>query len=371
MKQYKQHILVSIIIALSVIGYFWLASFKKNTDKKSDLAPIKYVSTSKVFYKDASFSIALNGKIIAASPINLVAEANGRLLQGSIPLKKAQKFKKGDILFSIESSDTKLNLQAQKSDFITALTAIIPDLRMDFKAEYTVWENYLNQLNIYNKFPKLPESQNKTLKNFLTTKKIFSLYYNIQANEEKLGKTNFVAPYNGSFADLKIEAGAAVSQNTNLGRIISSADLEVEIPVKVEDIHWLKIGQNLQLYNLGENPIASANVSRISESIDANTQSITVFAHVNTSKENTIFEGMYVNIKLGNQSLKNVIEISRSAIFQENKVWLVENNKLQLKEVFVLKTFEDKAFIKGLKEGETIVNESISNAIEGDIVKIK
>ncbi len=371
MMQYKQHILVSIIITLSVVGYFWLASFKKNTDKKSDLAPIKYVSTSKVFYKDASFSIALNGKIIAASPINLVAEANGRLLQGAIPLKKAQKFNKGDILFSIESSDTKLNLQAQKSDFITALTAIIPDLKMDFKTEYTVWENYLNQLNIYNKFPKLPESQNKTLKNFLTTKRIFSLYYNIQANEEKLGKTSFVAPYNGSFADLKIEAGAAVSVNTLLGRIISSSDFEVEIPVKVEDIHWFKIGQNIQLYNIDGKATTTANALRISESIDANTQSITVFARVNSAPQNTIFEGMYVNIKLVNQSLKDVFEIPRSAIFQGNKVWLVENNKLKLQEILVLKTFEEKAFIKGIAEGKTIVNESISNAIEGDSVIIK
>jgi hypothetical protein len=61
------------------------------------------------------------GKVISSSLINITSEVQG-VITSNIILKKGTKFKKGQLLFSINDQDVKMALQARKITYLTLLT---------------------------------------------------------------------------------------------------------------------------------------------------------------------------------------------------------------------------------------------------------
>jgi len=71
------------------------------------------------------------GKVISSSMINITSEVQGAI-NANINLKKGTKFKKGQLLLSINNQDVKMALQARKSGYLTLLKIIITDMTLDY-----------------------------------------------------------------------------------------------------------------------------------------------------------------------------------------------------------------------------------------------
>ena len=140
--------------------------------------------------------------------------------------------------------------------------------------------------------------------------------------------------------------------------------MEIRLPVEVDEVKWISIGAKVKLdYNDG---LIWGSVSRVSGHVDPNTQSVDVY--VKLLNQSNVLDGTYMNAIIIGKTLKKVVELPRSAVVENNKLHLVIDNMLSVKEVEIVKLNQETVFVKGIEDGTMVVTELIGDIKEGEEV---
>lgn len=359
--------LLIIVLGIGVKNFF--ASKKEEPKKMTPPLGERIVKVKPVAYVESQAGITAFGRVNSAQSVALVAEVGGRLMQGTIALKEATRFNKGDIIYKIDDREARYNLQSQKSEFLNNVASTLADIKIDFPEELSKWESFLQQIEIAKPLPDLPELKSRKEKTFISNRKLLNQYYAIKSAEERLAKFMFVAPYNGSIAQLNIEEGSVVNPGANIGRIIRTDEMEAEIPVKAENVKWIEKGMSVKLYAENKSMQWEGKIARISDYVDPNTQSINVYVTLLPNNQNKLFEGIYLQAEIEGKIVVNTMEIPRKALVNNNQVFVVDNGKLKLKPITIHKVNSNSLIFSGLETGELVVVESLVNVAENTSVK--
>lgn len=341
---------------------------RKGKEINTDSIVPKFVKALTV--KNEIHPIILNGygKVISASSINISTEVQG-ILSSSITLKKGTKFKTGQVLFTINNTDIKLGLQSKKSSFLTQLTSILPDLNIDYPESFKDWKSFFEKIDVKKPLPILPTFKSSKEKSFIISRNILSQYYSIQSDESRLKKYTIKAPFSGSIIESFTDAGANVSPGMSVIKILREGDLEIEIPILANNLSLIKKGQKVILKdNEGKRTIGE--ISRIGNYVNPETQTIPAFVSIKKGN-NSLYNGMYLESIINCNSDLLAVKIPRTAIFDNQKVYIVtKENKLKVIDISI-STFQDKSVIvTGLENGVRVVSEAIVNIKEGTTVSI-
>lgn len=370
-KKILGFILVPIIIGSAIVFSSYLADQKKDPPQRQKPKTINYVKVQEFSPQPIETNIEAYGRVRSSRQISLITEVGGRMLEGSIPLKKGQNFRKGQLLCRIHSVEQRLTLQSEKSKFLNTLASVLPDLKIDFTDNFKTWEGYFDQIDIEKDLPALPQPKSSKEKTFLAAKNILGEYYAIKSKEENLKKYTIYAPFDGSIESVDFEVGSIVNPGTNIGSILRTDKLELEIPCEIRDIGFVKVGQKVKV--ISESPIYKewdGKVVRISDFVDANTQSVAVFISVTNTNKNEIMDGFFLKASIPGKSIKNATRVPRNILKNKNEVFIVKDQKLLTKKVQVHRLSENSAVISGLEPGDQYVVERPSNASENMEVQI-
>jgi len=365
--------IVSVVVILLLgTGLSILFIRQKPEDKKPPPKDIRrVVKVDTIYYSQVQTEMVLSGRVLAQQETEIIAEVQGTIQPGQVPLKKGADFNKGQILFTLFSDDIKYALQARKSSFLNALANILPDLKIDFPEAFPKWETYFQSVEITEPLPPLPEINGSKEKMFLSSRNIVNTYYNILSEEERLKKYTIYAPFNGSYLEVMLQEGSVANPGSRVARVIKQGALEVEIPVPANDIQWVSIGREVHLKNRENNRAAEGRVVRISSFINENTQTFSVFAEINNPFKNQIFPGQYVQTVFSDIYMENAMEIPRNAIFNFNQVFILDSlNRLKKQQINVLKRGGEMAFFNGPDTGLVLVTEPLANVKENTQVDI-
>lgn len=323
---------------------------------------------AKPVYNEVKPIVAVGfGKVISSSMINITSEVQGAI-NASIELKKGTKFKKGQLLLSINNQDVKMSLQARKSAYLTLLTSILPDLKLDYNENFESWLKFFNALEVDKPMPPLPETKSFKEKNFVISRNVYSEYYNIISDQERLKKYNIYAPFNGSILDAFTDNGAIISPGSPVLSVIREGDMEIEVPISGDEIDLVQNGAVVKLYDeIGS--VAEGIVNRKGTYINPQTQTVPVFIDI---KESTIdlYNGMYLNAEIQCEGTTSMIELPRKALFNKNEVYVVENSRIFSRPVDISLYQKNTVLIKGVEDKTVIVLEPILNAKDSMEVKV-
>ncbi len=368
----KIQIFIAIIVVL-VIGYGLMQMFMgmktQPPQRPAEEAKI-YVKAETVKYATIIPQVNEGGRLGSQNTVDVISEVQGQILKGDVPLKKGQRFKKGNLLAQIFDGEAQNNLKASKSRFLNTLANALPDLKIDFVDNYSAWLNFFHEIDISENLPEIPSAKSDKEKTFLASRNILNDYYTIKSSEIRLEKYAIHAPFDGSFISVNFEVGSTVNPGSRLGTIIQTNRLELEVPVKTQDIHWLNIGDNVKISSGVSDVFVGGTIVRISDFVKPETQSVSVFVNIKSQSKIKLFEGMYLNATFKGEALSNVMEIPRNSVFNENDVFLVENDKLKLAAIKVHKVNEKTLIFSGIPEGEILVVEPLINVSEGMKVEI-
>ena len=305
----------------------------------------KAVRTTPVEYKTREIALSAMGRVISESAIDLAAEVQGEILPGNVPLKQAQRFSKGQVLFRIDDEEARLTLFAQKSNFMTAIANILPDLKIDYPNSYPQWQTYFDQLSVDKPLPDLPPIKDSQEKVFFSTRNINNQFYNIKSAEERLTKYEVRAPFSGSFIEVLQEENSAVNPGTRIARIARSSSLEVEVPIRTEDLAYVKRGTRVSILPESGSIEWKGVVRRIGSTVDPATQSVNVFLSLRNNGQE-VYEGQYLRVQIPGTRMKDVMEIPRNAVFNRNQVYVVvDSSTLEVKDIQVEKLQEETVIV--------------------------
>ena len=362
-------VVIVVIILSGLLSNFFIDNKKlPETREKEEI--LLYVKAEPVLYKVNYAGISATRRLTSQHAVDLSAEVSGQVLQGNVHLKEGTTFKKGDLLVHIFDEEAKSNLKASKSRFLNGIAGILPDMKIDFPESYNKWINFFNSINIDKPLPGMPDIDSDKEKVFLASRNILNDYFTIQSAQIRLSKYNIYAPFVGTFTNVMMEVGSVVNPGSRIATMIKTDKMELEVPVRIGDIYWVNIGDDVVASTQDGLLSWNGKVVRKSDYVDPNSQSITVFVAIEPTKSKPLYQGQYLKAVFSEKNLDGSMEIPRNAIFNKELVYTVENGKLEIHKVDILKTNETSALISGLEPGTMVVVEPLVNAQKGTNAEI-
>ncbi|TRO67119.1 efflux RND transporter periplasmic adaptor subunit [Christiangramia sabulilitoris] len=367
----KRKIILSALGVVLVVAAIFGAKLiiDSNVKEKPPVAKtVKSVFVDTVENTTVPIVVPANGNITALHRMDLYSEVQGIFRYSSKDFRPGQKYRKGQVLLSIDSEEYRATVQSAKSDLYNNITSIMPDLRLDYPDAFQKWETYLKNFDMTKPVPPLPETSTSQEQYFITGRGIVSAYYNVKNLEERLAKYAIIAPYDGILTEALVNKGTLIRPGQKLGEFIDPSvyELEVSIAKKFSDV--LEVGKAVKLQNLEGTKTYEGTVSRINGKVNQETQSIRVFIKVENPE---LSEGMYLEAQLDAKEEKDAIEIPRELLVDRSKVYVVQDSTLNLVEIDPVYFTNNTVVIKGLDNGTKILSANVPGAYSGMLVKIE
>lgn len=361
-------VVVGILIIAGGIKGFQIVGKTKERPARKNADKITTVFTEDVSLSSVPVFIESTGILEAVEKLELYSEVQGIMLPDGGKFKEGVTFRKGQVLLGLKSNDVQAQLVAQRSSFRRLVTSVMPDLKLDFPEGFTVWSEYLNDLSVEKTLKELPKVESEQLKLFLTGKSIYSDYYNIKNAEINLSKFTIRAPFDGVLIEANVDPGTVVRQGQKLGVFIKPDYYELEVAINADQVDKIKTGQLAEVSaNKNFDQVINGKVARINRTVNTESQLSSVFVKV---KSGDLKNGMFMHTKIHASDVNNAIEISRSMLFDLDKVYLVEKDMLVSKTINIMHQSKNSAIVTGLNNGDVILSKIPPGAFAGMKVNI-
>ncbi|MBC8376805.1 MAG: HlyD family efflux transporter periplasmic adaptor subunit [FCB group bacterium] len=357
--------LVTVLIG-SIAIMFLLMSMKSAPERKAQEDTRIVVATQEVVNSEIQITVPVMGKISAQEKITLFAEVSGILLPSENDFLAGYEYDRGDVMLQINSEESELNLKAQRSNLMTAVAALLPELKFDYPESYARWEGYLQAFDINGDTKALPEPLNERESYFVANKGIAKTYYDIKAAESRLAKYTIRAPFDGSVTESYIKPGNLVRNGQTLGVFLNPNHYDLETTVGINEIKHISVGDQVTLQSGTSEVELIGRVSRISDGLDANSQMVKVFISISGPG---LREGMYLKGEILTSSSIEGVVLPRKLLESNDTILEVQEGKISRLAVNVVSTRGEEAVVTGLDDG-TIISLRTQNLQNGTIVKV-
>lgn len=363
-------IILSVIGVLLVVAALFGAKaiIDSNTVERPPLSKVvKTVFVDTVENHTVPVIIPTNGTVTALGRTELFSEVEGVFRSSSKPFRPGQSYQRGQVLLNMDASEFAANVRSARSELYNSITAIMPDLRLDYPELFQKWENYLNDFDVNRNLPALPETDSNQEKYFIAGRGIVSAYYNIKNLEARLNKFTIIAPYNGVLTEALVTEGSLIRPGQKLGEYIDPSEFELEVAIRKSFSDLLQIGEKVSLRNLEGTQTFEGTVSRVNSRIDQDSQTIQVFINI---KDPAVREGMYLEARLEARSIEDAIEIPRELLVDQTKVYVVRDGQLVLAKVDPVYFSSETVVVQGLENGVKLISSPVPGAYSGMLVEI-
>lgn len=358
--------LLSIIIIAGAIYGANMIIERKSAPKAKVRKDIKIVAVDTVKNATIPIVITANGNLQAKRRVDLYAEVTGVFKPTGTLFKTGQFYKAGQTMIIIDNSEFYAQVQTARSNLNNAITAIMPDLRLDYPESYSQWKSYLDSWDINTMTPALPDATNEKEKYFITGRNIYSTYYTLKNLENRLSKFRIRAPFNGVLTDAMVTEGTLVRNGQQLGEFIKTGSYELEVAVSGDFADLLVVGKKVSLENISKTKSYTGTVTRVNGKIDASSQTITTVIEVNHPD---LKDGMYLTANLQAQEIDHAIELDRSLLQDGEQLFTVQDTVLKLQKVQPVHFSDKTVVVTGIPDETIILSKILPGAYEGMIVK--
>ena len=354
-----------LIIAASVFFAKKIIASKKKP-KPVTKKVVKTVYTDTVKNKTIPVIISANGNVTAKQRVELYSEVQGIFKPGRILFKEGQKYSKGQTLISIDAAEQFATVQSARSNLYNSISAIMPDLRLDYADIYPKWQAYLNSFDLNKSTPALPEIASNKENYFITGRNIISDYYNVKNLEQRLSKYQIRAPFTGILTESVVTEGTLIRNGQKLGEFINPSVYELEVSINKSFAELLKVGKTVELTNLDKTETYKGKVVRVNGSVDLTTQTIAVFIDI---KDSRLKEGLYLEANLDAKNIENAIEIDRTLLVDNKELFVMQDTVLTAISVKPVHFSDSKVVIQNVPDGTVILKRPVPGAHVGMLVK--
>lgn len=357
-------VILSILGILIIIVAFSLSKSIANSNpppRKEASKVVKDVYFLEVKNNVYNVQIPSNGVLEAYQRIKITARVQG-LMQTITPLfKTGQAYRKGQTLVQIESSEFRSNVIAQRAAMYNLITSVLPDLELDFPEAYETWRSFLLDFDLEKTVPPLPVME-ENVRLFISGRGIISSYYSLQNLEKSLTFYNIKAPFDGVLVAANVTEGSLIRPGQELGDFIAPDHYELKVSLPKSYVEKIAVGATVELKSIDTQNSYQGKVARINSKVNTQTQSVDVFIRVRSTE---LKEGVYMEAQIGALEFENVFAIDRGLLNGDQQLYIIEEDKLQLKQVSVVHFTDTDAFVSGLADGQKIVAQPIIGAYQG------
>jgi RND family efflux transporter MFP subunit len=202
-----------------------------------------------------------------------------------------------------------------------------------------------------------------------------------------LARSTIRAPFDAHIITQNVTTGSQVASGEDLGRLVGTENYRVILSMPVSRLRWLRFpdsnnekGSSVRIRNTAAWPPNTFRTGYLDSQVgalDNQTRMARVLVEVPDPLAQTtakgkpeLILGTFVESLVEANEISNVVRLNRDYLRENNRVWVMEDGKLSIKEVEVLLTDNQYVYIsKGLEGGEKVITTNLSTVAEGVAVR--
>ncbi|HUT30513.1 MAG TPA: efflux RND transporter periplasmic adaptor subunit [Sedimentisphaerales bacterium] len=382
--------LMRFLIPLAIIGagilvMFILVKSRRPPERveKKNLAPL--VEVRKISVSDIPMIVRGLGTVTPKVQVEIVPQVAGNVVYVNQQFKPGGFMPAGQTILRIDPRDYELALRQAQALVADALVKL--DLE---KAEAQVARKEWQQLNP-NTEPTSPlVLREPYVRQAQAT--LDSAQAQLAKAQLNLERTQLSLPIDVVVTSEKVDLGQFVGVGQSVGVAYGTELVEIQVPLEDDELAWFHIPGNPFGIN-GEKPsdkndpvlvnadFAGARhtwtgyVKRTVGQVDKTSRLISVVIEVPEPFENTdsrppLMPGMFVEVVITGRVLKNAFAVPRTALHGNDEVWVVENDRLRIRSLDIVRTDKDMAYaVAGLDDGAQIAVSALDIVTDGMTVR--
>ncbi|AYN68904.1 efflux RND transporter periplasmic adaptor subunit [Euzebyella marina] len=293
--------------------------------------------------------------------------------------------KKNQVLLQIDPADYRNTLELRKSELMQAQTSLTTEMGRQQIAEQDL--QLISNDSLFGSSPLSEEEMQLVLRK----PQLNAVKANIGAAKAAVGqaelnlaRTTIRAPFDAHILNQNVTNGSQVAPGDDLGRIVGTDFYWVTATVPVNKLQWLSFndgssekGAQVRITN----PTAwtadaerQGFLDRQIGALDGQTRLARVLVKVPdplaTQSENKdlpkMMIGTFVEVNIQAKPIENVIRLDRDFIRSNETVWVMKDEKLEIRKVEIVLNDDEYAYIsEGLAAGDQVVITDLSTVTNG------
>ncbi|MEM9366494.1 MAG: efflux RND transporter periplasmic adaptor subunit [Planctomycetota bacterium] len=202
----------------------------------------------------------------------------------------------------------------------------------------------------------------------------------VERAELELERSTILAPFDAQIISLSVNLGSQVAPGNELARLVGTAEYWVSAALPVRSLQWVQFpsddraGSVATLANSDAWPPGvqrSGRVTRMIGTVDDRTRLARVLITVDdplgkASGEPPLILQSLLQVEIEGRPIRDVVRLQREFIRDDNTVWVMQDDQLQIRECKI--AFQDSvyAYLKeGLETGDEVVTSTLATVAEG------
>ncbi|ASV29309.1 efflux RND transporter periplasmic adaptor subunit [Maribacter cobaltidurans] len=329
--------------------------------------------------------IVATGTVQPVEDVQLSSLVSGQIIRRDQAFTPGGYVKKNQVLLQIDPSDYENTLALRKSELLQSQTTLDTEMGRQQIASQDL--QLIVDDSLFGSNPLSDEERQLVLrKPQLNAVKatIEAAKASVKQAQLNLERTTIRAPFDAHILTQNVSKGSQVSQGDNLGRIVGTDYYWVVATVPVSKLQWLKFPKNSSDQGSTvriENPTTwpkgtyrEGFLDRQIGALDGQTRLARVLVRVEdplgqkTSSETKpmLIIGSFVDVFINANPVKNVVRIDKGLVRSSETVWVMKDDKLEIREVDIALTDDQYAYISnGLQTGDKVVTTDLSTVSNG------
>lgn len=325
------------------------------------------------------------GTVSPVEEITLSPLVAGQVIKRSPQFTPGGFVKKGTVLLQIDPSDYRNTLELRKSELQQAQT----DLDVEMGRQQVAAKDLAliggDTLSSEEKSLVLRKPQLNSVKANIAAARAA-----VDQAQLNLARTQIKAPFDAHILSQNVTVGSQIAPGDNLGRLVGTDHYWVTLTVPVEKLQWLdfttseeKEGSPVEIRNTTawqKGVFRHGFLDRQVGALDEQTRLARLLVNVpdplarqqENSEKPELMIGSFVEARLRGKTINDVIRLHRDLVRTNNTVWVMQDGKLQIRQVEILLRDSENAFITdGLEQGDQVVTTNLSTVAEGLALRTK
>jgi len=377
----KTTLLLSLLILAAAVGITYLifstepeATREGATKKTAMLVDVE--SAQSGAYQP---NIIATGTVQPAQDIMLSPRVQGQIVRRSPAFVPGGFVKKGQLLLQIDPADYQNTLRLRESELAQARA----DLRIEQGQQNVARQDY-EMLG-----DTLPEARKALV---LRQPQLQSVRARVEAAETaveqaklNLERSSIRAPFDAHILTRMANVGSQVAPGDRLGRLVGSDMYWVMATVPASKLRWLEFlqrdgqrGSKVMLHDRSAWPEGSYRegyLYKLMGTLEGQTRMARVIVAVpnplDKAQEQRMI-GAFMEAHIQGQVLPPTVRLERDYLREDETVWVMAGDSLDIREVDILLQDADYAYIQeGLSPGDRIVTTNLSTVTEGAKLRLE
>lgn len=372
--------LPSIIIVLAVAIAVIMVKTKPQARRQPPGERITQVTLMTLTSSAERIVLSANGTVAPAQRVSLKPRVSGEVVWINPRFLPGGRFDAGEELLRVDDSDYRLAVEARKAELAQAELAYSLELGQQDIAQHE-W-NLIEDRSAATELDEELTLRRPHLKS--AEAKLESAKAALERAGLDLARTRVKAPFRGVVVTRDVDIGEQVGTQTQLGTIAGTDEYWIDATVPVDQLRWIK---EADADGRGGSPVRvlpgggiradaewAGRVLNVKPDLESRGRLARVLVSVKDplnggagrSNEMPLLIGSYVRLEIEGGEAENVFRLPDAAIHDGVNVWIMSNERLEIRPVSLLWRGSDSVLVNdGLADGELVVVSDIAAPVPG------